>query len=125
MFLIILFSMWVFLAFLYSRYRGTVAKTRVEKWAKSNCFNIESIELIHISINDPFIFKRSSNQLTFRIQVRDCDGQIQAGWIRCGHWMFGLHIDRLSVQWDDPSWRDKRCQEPLTTPGRIKGVRNR
>ena len=76
------------------------ARSLVRHWAIRNGF--ELLELEHRWLfTGPFFWNHSRNQSIFRVRVRDRNGGLRLGWVRCGGFFTGVFTDEASVIWDE------------------------
>ena len=72
----------------------------LDEWANENGFEILESEY-RTFFRGPFFFRSSKGQTVYRVKVRDRDGRVRSGWVRCGGWFLGLLSDKAVVDWDD------------------------
>jgi len=67
-------------------------------WAAANGFEIVRSDQRYFS-RGPFFWTTSKGQTVYYVTVRDAQGGLRSGWVRCGSWWFGLWSDRAEVRW--------------------------
>jgi len=88
-------------AFAVGLFVWTFSRSRslLEQWASSNGFEILRREYRNFR-KGPFFWTSSKNQVVFYVTVRDRDGKLRSGWVRCGSWILGLLSDQTEVRWE-------------------------
>jgi hypothetical protein len=96
-FLIVMALVVVFagLAWNFSRSRSIL-----EQWASDNGYQILHSEKRTL-FRGPFFWTSLTHQTVYYVKVRDPDGTIRTGWVRCGSWWLGLMSDKAEVRWED------------------------
>ena len=65
----------------------------------------EGFELLHSEprylFRGPFSLTTEKGQTVYRVMVRDRSDRTRTGWVRCGHWFWGLSSDDTEVRWED------------------------
>jgi hypothetical protein len=84
-----------YLAWSFSRSRSLL-----EQWAADNGFEILEREYRTFR-RGPFFWTSSKNQAVYHVKVRDREGNVRSGWVRCGGWFLGLLSDQTEVRWED------------------------
>ena len=77
----------------------TRSKTLLKRWAKENGYEFTHVEH-RMFRKGPFVFS-SRGQSVYRVEVRDEQGQVRKGWVRCGSWWAGVLGDQVEVRWDE------------------------
>lgn len=77
-----------------------------DRWARDNQYELVDSEY-RFWREGPFWWRSSEAQVVQRITVRDRYGRERRGYLRSGHWLFGLWDDSVSVEWDEPSPRER------------------
>lgn len=72
----------------------------LQGWAADNGFELVECEY-RTFFTGPYFFRRSRGQVIYYVVVRDRDGYIRRGWVRCGGWFLGLLADDADVRWED------------------------
>ena len=74
---------------------GFVTRSRqlVQKWAAENGYELLSAQY-SMFFKGPY-FWSSRSQAVYRVQVRDREGRLRSGWVRCGGWFAGMLSDRV------------------------------
>ena len=65
------------------------SRSLLERWADENGYEILESEYRNL-FKGPFFFWSSEDQTVYRVKVRDREGQVRSGWVRCGGWFLGL-----------------------------------
>ena len=71
----------------------------LESWAAENGLEILESDYRWFS-KGPFFWTSSREQTVFYVKVRDQDGTVRTGWVRCGGWFVGLWSNRADVRWE-------------------------
>lgn len=69
-------------------------------WARANGFTILSQENCWL-FKGPFFWTSSKGQEVYRVTVRDSEGRVRSGFVRCGGFWLGLLSDHVEARWDD------------------------
>jgi len=69
-------------------------------WARGQGVELVSEERCHF-LKGPYFWTSSKSQVVFRVSVRDRQGRVRSGWVRCGSFIGGLLSDQVDVRWDD------------------------
>jgi hypothetical protein len=70
----------------------------LDKWAMDNGFRIIQREYKFFwNILD---FPATNGQSVYRVTVVDNDGNEKSGLVRCGHWLLGILVNKVTVKWD-------------------------
>lgn len=75
------------------------ASQMLEKWLRNNDFQLLQKSTPWIKDN-PFFASSNRSQKVFKVTVRDRDGVIRHGWLRCGHALASVAVDQVEVKWD-------------------------
>ena len=70
----------------------------LQQWAEHNGYRIISQEYRSF-FKGPF-FWSSKGQTVYYVVVKDSDGNMRRGWVRCGGWFLGLMSNNVEVRWD-------------------------
>ena len=71
----------------------------LDEWAARN--GLQILERDYRALcQGPFVWRCSRGQAVYRVKVRDAEGQVRTGWVRCGGWELGLLSDQVEVSWD-------------------------
>ena len=71
----------------------------LDSWAAQNGYEI--VEKRQAWLNrGPFFWTSNKNQVVFLVIVRDRHGIQRKGWVRVGHWLFGMFFDQADVAWE-------------------------
>ncbi len=81
-------------------WRFSRSKSILEKWAEQNGYEILESDYRMLA-KGPFFWRSSEEQAVYHVKVRDGQGQIRTGWIRCGGWVLGLLSDKVEVKWEE------------------------
>jgi hypothetical protein len=76
------------------------SRSVLEQWADENGFEILHSEYRNL-VRGPFFWTTSRGQTVYYVRVRDSNGLVRSGWVRCGGWFLGLMSDKAEVRWDD------------------------
>jgi hypothetical protein len=71
----------------------------LQQWAEQNGFSIIDQEY-HSFFKGPFFWTSSKGQMVYYVTVKDSEGTIRRGWVRCGGWFLGMLSDNVEVRWD-------------------------
>ena len=71
----------------------------LENWARENNFDILEREQ-RLWFKGPFFWTTSRGQTVYHVTVRDNNGAVRSGWVRCGGWFLGLMSDHAEVRWE-------------------------
>ena len=83
------------LAWSFSRSRKLL-----EQWAADNGFHILEREYRNFR-KRPFFWTSSNSQAVYHVTVRDREGNVHSGWVRCGGWILGMLSNQTEVRWED------------------------
>lgn len=72
-----------------------------DRWARDNDYRIVASEY-RFWREGPFWWRSTDSQIVQRITVKDRYGNERSGYMRSGHWLFGLWNDNVDVEWDEP-----------------------
>ena len=72
----------------------------LEQWASDNGFELLRREY-RVLRRGPFFWTTSRGQTVYYVEVRDRQGHIYSGWVRCGSWWMGLLSDKVEVRWEN------------------------
>jgi hypothetical protein len=72
----------------------------LEQWASDNGYELLRREY-RVLRRGPFFWTTSRGQTVYYVEIRDCQGHIRAGWVRCGSWWTGLLSDKVEAHWED------------------------
>jgi len=75
------------------------SRSILEEWAYENGFEILSSEQRSL-LKGPFFLRSSRGQIVYYVTVRDAEGQLRKGWVRCGGFFTGLLSKQADVSWD-------------------------
>jgi hypothetical protein len=75
------------------------SRALLRDWAARHGFEILESELRPLR-RGPFFWTSSKGQTVYRVTVRDGQGAVRSGWVRCGGWWLGLFSDKTDVRWD-------------------------
>lgn len=85
----------VYLAWYYSR-----SHSILEQWAETNGYTILHSEYKRF-FRGPFFWSTSKEQAVYYVKVRNRDGRLRCGWVRCGGLLVGMFSSKVEVEWDD------------------------
>jgi hypothetical protein len=80
----------------------TRSRSILEQWAADNGFELLSSEN-RTFFRGPFFLTTSKNQTVYYVKVRDREGKVRQGWVRCGGLFLGLMSDAAEVRWEKES----------------------
>ena len=72
----------------------------LEQWAQEEGFEILRRDY-RAFFRGPFFWTTSKGQTVYFVTVRDGQGSVRRGWVRCGGWFSGLMTDKAEVRWKD------------------------
>jgi hypothetical protein len=75
------------------------SRSLLQRWAAENDYSILNSEYRYFS-KGPFFWTSSKGQTVYYVTVRDHEGNIRTGWVRCGSWWLGLLSDKTEVRWE-------------------------
>jgi hypothetical protein len=77
----------------------TRSQKLLKRWAADS-----GVELLHAEHRmfrkGPFVWS-SRSQSVYRVEVRDPQGVVHKGWVRCGSWWGGVFSDKVEARWDE------------------------
>ena len=76
------------------------SRTLLDQWAEQNGFTILDREYRNF-FKGPYFWTSSRAQTVYHVKVRDREGSVRSGWVRCGGWVLGLLSDQTEVRWED------------------------
>ena len=76
------------------------AQNVLETWARDNGYEIIDSEYRHL-MKGPFFLRSGKGHAVYHVTVRDRDGNIRRGYVRCGSWLAGLLSDHVTVEWEE------------------------
>lgn len=76
------------------------SEAMMRKWAQQNNYRIVEAKIPMIG-QGPFFWTTSRSQSVYRVVVQDSKGKTRSGWVRCGHWLFGMQREQTEVIWDE------------------------
>ncbi len=76
------------------------SRSVLEQWADENGCEILEREYRNV-FRGPFFWTTSRGQTVYHVRVRDSEGKVHSGWVRCGGWWLGLLADKAEVKWED------------------------
>lgn len=77
----------------------TRSQKLLRRWAEENRY--ELLRARHRMFRKgPFIWS-SRGQTVYRVEVRDKQGLVRKGWVRCGSWWAGVFSDKVEARWDE------------------------
>lgn len=79
---------------------------QTQRWADDNGYRVVSGEY-RTFFEGPFFWRSNDRQIVQRITVRDQAGRERSGYLRTGHWLFGLGLEDTVVEWDEPEPREQ------------------
>lgn len=103
----------------------SLGRSILETWARSTGLEFIRVERRRWRQSTPFnrrgpLFTRwgSGDRVIYRVLVRTERSKPRAGWVRCGHWLWGLFIVHADVVWDpdDAKLVLKSPKEPASAP---------
>lgn len=77
----------------------TRAAQMLEQWLRDNDYQLLQKSTPWIKDN-PFFASSNRSQKVFKVSVRDREGKIRQGWVRCGHALVGVAVKQVEVKWD-------------------------
>jgi hypothetical protein len=75
------------------------SRSLLQDWAAQNGFEILKSEFRFFR-RGPFFWTSSKGQTIYYVTVRDAQGSVRSGWVRCGGWWLGLWSNKTEVRWD-------------------------
>ncbi len=75
------------------------ASSMLARWASENGYRILKKRYRWI-FRGPFWWRLSDKMLVYRVTVKDAEGTVRRGWVRCGGGFMGLSNDQVAVVWD-------------------------
>lgn len=75
------------------------AESMIQRWADGNGYQIVQLEWRWFRLG-PYFWKASKNQMVYRVEIIDWNGNPAQCWIRCGSWLLGVLSDEIDVTWD-------------------------
>jgi hypothetical protein len=76
------------------------SRSLLDQWASDNGYDLLRREY-RVLRRGPFFWSTSRGQTVYYVEVRDRQGHIRSGWVRCGSWWIGLLSDKVEVRWED------------------------
>ena len=70
----------------------------LRKWDDDQGYELLSAEF-RMFRKGPFWWS-SRSQTVYRVEIRDGDGHLRSGWVRCGSWWFGVFGDQVEAKLD-------------------------
>ncbi len=80
-------------------WRSSRSRLIVKDWAQKNGYQLVSSNYC-VFWRGPFWFT-SRGQTVYRVIVRDQQGTLRSGWVRCGSWFLGLLSTQTEVRWEN------------------------
>jgi hypothetical protein len=74
------------------------SRSILSQWAKDHSYEILESEY-RFFLRGPFFWFTAKSQTVFFVKIRDPDGNIRTGWVRCGGWWLGLLSEKAEVKW--------------------------
>ena len=71
----------------------------LDAWANQNGYTILERRMAWFN-KGPFFWTSSKNQVVFKVVVQDRHGGTRTGWVRVGHWLFGVLADTATEHWE-------------------------
>jgi hypothetical protein len=93
------FAVIVVLAILSMVWRFRRADSLLLQWADRHGYRIINQEYRSF-LKGPFFWTSSKGQMVYYVTVKDSEGNIRRGWVRCGGWFIGMLSDHVDVSWD-------------------------
>lgn len=79
---------------------------RTRQWADEHGYDV--VYRAYRSLwQGPFFWRSTDAQAVQYLTVRDRAGRERSGYIRTGHWFFGLHSADMDVEWEDAFPRER------------------
>ncbi len=75
------------------------SRSLLQRWAAENDYTILNSDYRYFS-KGPFFWTSSKGQTVYHVTVRDHEGNVRNGWVRCGSWWLGLLSDKTEVRWE-------------------------
>jgi hypothetical protein len=76
------------------------SRSLLDQWAEQNGLEILESDYRNF-FKGPFFWTSSKGQTVYHVKVRDQEGKVRSGWVRCGGWLLGLLSDNAEVRWED------------------------
>jgi hypothetical protein len=89
--------------FIYVQYAidDHLGRSILDGWARSAGVELVRVKRRRWRERTPFNRWASRNRTIYRALVRTDTSRPRAGWVRCGHWFWGLLIAHADVVWDE------------------------
>jgi hypothetical protein len=81
----------------WSRTRGL---SLLENWARGQGYEILTREECWF-FRGPYFWSTSKGQKVYKVSLKDLDGHVRTGFVRCGGYWLGMLSDDVDVRWDD------------------------
>ena len=65
------------------------SRSLLEQWARDNDYEVISREYRNF-FKGPFFWTSTKGQTVYYVTIRDADGNVRSGWLRCGGFWGGL-----------------------------------
>jgi hypothetical protein len=72
----------------------------LDEWAERNDYEIIQSERRHL-LKGSFTWTSSKGQTVYFVTIRDQQGNLRSGWVRCGGFLTGMFSDNTEVHWND------------------------
>jgi hypothetical protein len=96
---IVVFVVFVVLAILSMVWRFRRADSLLVQWAERHGYRLISQEYRSF-FKGPFFWTSSKGQMVYYVSVKDSEGNLRRGWVRCGGLFLGMLSDNVEVSWD-------------------------
>lgn len=75
------------------------ARQILDTWAEENGYEILSSNLRFLS-RGPYSWTLLGKQWVFHVVVRDYEGTIRTGFVKCGGFFWGVWVNKAEAKWD-------------------------
>lgn len=75
------------------------ARSMLTAWAARERLTLVSSERCWFWLG-PFWLRSGKDNVVYRVTVRDEDGRMRRGYVRCGGFFLGMWSDAVAVEWD-------------------------
>ncbi|MBV8879394.1 MAG: hypothetical protein JO332_05500 [Planctomycetaceae bacterium] len=88
------------LGILLALWTSSQGRSMLRRWTSAQGFEILSHEECWF-FRGPFFWTSSKGQKVYKVRLRDREGQLRRGYVRCGGYWLGLWSEAVEVRWDD------------------------
>jgi hypothetical protein len=97
---IIVFIIFVIVGIAAIAWHCSRSRSLLQQWASGNGYVILHREYRNV-VKGPFFWTSSKGQTVYYVKIRDREGNVRTGWVRCGSWWLGLMSDKTEVRWEN------------------------